>query len=75
MLLIMETVFTAFIYSSEFCWVSELPHLRETVVALGPPKNTQSNVLEKKAKHEKANLECVAKIKVESEEERRRNGE
>lgn len=32
-------VFSAFIYSSEFCWVNELPHLHETVTALGPSQD------------------------------------
>lgn len=44
MLLIMESffffVFTTFIYSSEFRLVSELPHLSETVTALGQRKRT-----------------------------------
>lgn len=40
-------VFTAFIYSTEFCWVSELPHLSETVTALGQ-KEMKQCVREKK---------------------------
>lgn len=36
-------VFTAFIYSSEFCRVSELYHLRETVTALGPQEEEEED--------------------------------
>lgn len=46
-------VFTAFIYSSEFCRVSELPHLREAVKALGPRKRS-AMCLRSRAKHKKA---------------------
>lgn len=42
-------VFTAFIYSSEFCRVSELSHLHETITALGP-KRRWSDVLEESKK-------------------------
>lgn len=55
-------VFTAFIYSSEFCWVSELLHLHETY-RCGSTKKRQSNVLDGGG-GKKANLECAAKIMV-----------
>lgn len=84
MLLIMETcLYLPLLFIPlEFFRVSELPHLSETVTAVcppppspqpPPPKKGESDVLERKIKHKKANLEGVAKIKVASEEERRRD--
>lgn len=46
-------VFTAFIYSPEFCQVSELPRLREAVTALGPGKRS-AMCLRSRTKHKKA---------------------